>query len=201
MSCERSIRLDSESVDPTERWPTRQAGWSSGRSGAREDNMNVKQLFTDDDAVSPVIGVILMVAITVILAAVIGTFVLGLGDQVQSTAPQASFNFDYQNNTGANSDVLQVTHDGGDAIPSSELNASVSGATDDSGSSVTFGQGSDGDLFDSGGDVTAGTTDSIDGGDVSAANLKLDEASVRVVWASQSGENSATLGQWDGPEA
>ena len=39
----------------------------------------------DDDAVSPVIGVILMVAITVILAAVIGTFVLGLGDNVQET--------------------------------------------------------------------------------------------------------------------
>ena len=39
----------------------------------------------DDSAVSPVIGVILMVAITVILAAVIGTFVLGLGDQVQET--------------------------------------------------------------------------------------------------------------------
>lgn len=33
-------------------------------------------------AVSPVIGVILMVAITVILAAVIGTFVLGLGDSI-----------------------------------------------------------------------------------------------------------------------
>ena len=40
----------------------------------------------DEDAVSPVIGVILMVAITVILAAVIGTFVLGLGDQVDNNA-------------------------------------------------------------------------------------------------------------------
>ncbi len=48
----------------------------------------------DDDAVSPVIGVILMVAITVILAAVIGTFVLGLGEDVQETA-QAGVNFDY----------------------------------------------------------------------------------------------------------
>ncbi|XGI82880.1 type IV pilin [Halorutilales archaeon Cl-col2-1] len=46
-----------------------------------------------DDAVSPVIGVILMVAITVILAAVIGTFVLGLGGQVQQNA-QAGFTFD-----------------------------------------------------------------------------------------------------------
>ena len=39
----------------------------------------------ETEAVSPVIGVILMVAITVILAAVIGTFVLGLGDDVQSS--------------------------------------------------------------------------------------------------------------------
>lgn len=36
----------------------------------------------DDRAVSPVIGVILMVAITVILAAVIGTMVLGMTDNV-----------------------------------------------------------------------------------------------------------------------
>ncbi|XGI83532.1 type IV pilin [Halorutilales archaeon Cl-col2-1] len=46
-----------------------------------------------DDAVSPVIGVILMVAITVILAAVIGTFVLGLGGQVQQNA-QAGVTFE-----------------------------------------------------------------------------------------------------------
>lgn len=39
-----------------------------------------KMFKTDDDrAVSPVIGVILMVAITVILAAVIAAFVLGIG--------------------------------------------------------------------------------------------------------------------------
>jgi len=36
----------------------------------------------DDRGVSPVIGVILMVAITVILAAVIASFVLGFGDSV-----------------------------------------------------------------------------------------------------------------------
>ena len=48
--------------------------------------MNLKALLADDDAVSPVIGVILMVAITVILAAVIGTFVLGLGESVSQNA-------------------------------------------------------------------------------------------------------------------
>jgi len=49
--------------------------------------MNLKTAFQDNDrAVSPVIGVILMVAITVILAAVVGTFVLGLGDQIGGSA-------------------------------------------------------------------------------------------------------------------
>ncbi len=42
--------------------------------------MSVKR---NDDAVSPVIGVILMVAITVILAAVIAAFVFGLVGNVQ----------------------------------------------------------------------------------------------------------------------
>ena len=49
--------------------------------------MQLTNLFDENDgrrAVSPVIGVILMVAITVILAAVIGTFVLDLGQNVES---------------------------------------------------------------------------------------------------------------------
>ena len=58
--------------------------------------MQLKEFLDDDRAVSPVIGVILMVAITVILAAVIGTFVLGLGDQVSQTTPNAGFGFDYE---------------------------------------------------------------------------------------------------------
>lgn len=39
----------------------------------------------NSEAVSPVIGVILMVAITVILAAVIAAFVFGMAGQIQST--------------------------------------------------------------------------------------------------------------------
>ena len=67
--------------------------------------MQLKNLFADEDAVSPVIGVILMVAITVILAAVIGAFVLGIGGS-QSETPQASFGIQ-------GSDIV---HTGGDAI-------------------------------------------------------------------------------------
>ena len=42
-------------------------------------------LTKNDEAVSPVIGVILMVAVTVILAAVIATFVFGSAETVQKT--------------------------------------------------------------------------------------------------------------------
>ena len=102
----------------------------------------------DDRAVSPVIGVILMVAITVILAAVIGTFVLGLGDQLSDTAPQASFDIDSSNSTSVN-----ITKTGGQAIPVDDLVISVDGTryssantsiSDDwqTGVTVTYDEGS-----------------------------------------------------------
>lgn len=45
----------------------------------------MKQLVQNEEAVSPVIGVILMVAITVILAAVIAAFVFGMTGNMSST--------------------------------------------------------------------------------------------------------------------
>ena len=78
---------------------------------------NTKTQTDDEDAVSPVIGVILMVAITVILAAVIGTFVLGLGSNVQENV-QAGVNVDYSPSDAAvtatyvseqNADIVNVT--------------------------------------------------------------------------------------------
>ena len=44
-----------------------------------------RHLIKEEEAVSPVIGVILMVAITVILAAVIGAFVFGMGGSLKNT--------------------------------------------------------------------------------------------------------------------
>jgi flagellin-like protein len=85
--------------------------------------MQMKELLTGDErAVSPVIGVILMVAITVILAAVIGTFVLGLGDQVSSSAPQASFSVD---NYDASNDEINISHTGGDTLNAQDVTIKV----------------------------------------------------------------------------
>jgi len=71
--------------------------------------MNVRKLLTDERAVSPVVGVALLIAITVILAAVIGGVVLGLGSS-SAEAPQASLQFEY------NSGDLTISHEGGDEL-------------------------------------------------------------------------------------
>jgi flagellin-like protein len=159
--------------------------------------MNIRQLFTDEEAVSPVIGVILMVAITVILAAVIGTFVLGLGDQVQSTSPQASFNFDFDAGgdgtfTGANNDdVLEITHDGGDSVPSARLTVLVGGSD---ASTLTWDSST---AFS--GDVAAGSTASYTETGTAGEDHLQQGTSIRVTWTSESGDNSATLGSAEVP--
>jgi len=66
----------------------------------------------DERAVSPVIGVILMVAITVILAAVIAAFVLDLG---QSTGANAQAGIDFSEDSG-NIDITITSVDRADEI-------------------------------------------------------------------------------------
>jgi len=104
----------------------------------------LKAVLDDDRGVSPVIGVILMVAITVILAAVIGTFVLGLGDSLEQ-APQAQMDVEATATEGE----FTLSHNGGDTIAWEDLTVNV-----DSGSitQVTTGEFSVGNshTFDTG---------------------------------------------------
>lgn len=126
-----------------------------------------------DRAVSPVIGVILMIAITVVLAAVVGSMALGLATSLQAVAPNANFQFEY---TETGTDVYDVTatHMGGDTITSQNaqsLTISASGAT-----SVSF-------------DVSTGVSAGIAKTITGVSN----DTAVRVVWTSGDGESSQTL--------
>jgi flagellin-like protein len=145
--------------------------------------------------VSPVIGVILMVAITVILAAVIGTFVLGLGDQVSESAPQAQFTFEYD---GA--DHINITHDGGDAIEAGNINITSSvdlkvGDTGDGNYNPSTAAGSvnlgDTSEFNADDTISAGDTIYVLGNSDFAGNT------VRVVWSSPNSDKTATIGQFE----
>jgi archaeal type IV pilus assembly protein PilA len=77
----------------------------------------------NEDAVSPVIGVILMVAITVILAAVIAAFVFGMAGNIQKTHVVAA-------TVARGSGGITVTFQGGqDAGDFSFGNVTVDGAS------------------------------------------------------------------------
>jgi len=168
--------------------------------------MDFRKLIDEERAVSPVIGVILMVAITVILAAVIGTFVLGLGDQVQQTSPQASFGVDYTNPADStSSDSLTLTHETGDELTAANVDVVVSGASDGDVSDSNLNSAYDWNADLSGSDpISAGSSVTLDetsiGGDGTSA-LDLSGATVRVTWTSSDGSTSATLKEWSGPDA
>lgn len=154
--------------------------------------MKLRTLLRSDDerAVSPVIGVILMVAITVILAAVIGTFVLGLGDQVQQTAPNANFGFDYAADSTGNS-TLTIAHEGGDGMAVEQVETVADSTDVDTSDCSGAGWGSESEK------VTAGNTCTV----TESASEALDAATVRVVWNSESGDKSSTMARWSGPDA
>jgi flagellin-like protein len=152
--------------------------------------MQLKQLLTEDRAVSPVIGVILMVAITVILAAVIGTFVLGLGQNVQST-PQASFSFDFD--TGSDPVNVNVTHNGGDRLESGDNTNTVRIVTSKSSTTWVNSSGT-GNAETS---ISAGST--YDNFQYAGSATNSSGETVRVVWTGTNNESSATLGSQEAP--
>jgi flagellin-like protein len=157
--------------------------------------MDITGLFTDENAVSPVIGVILIVAITVILSAIVGSFALGLGES-QDTAPQSSWKADY---TSGSSDTLELTHESGDPMEADRLYVVVSGAS--SGGSPNGRTAVDTLVGES--EVSSGSTVAVN--DTSfGSNLDLSGATVRLVWEDEDTDDqadSATLLKWEGPDA
>lgn len=125
----------------------------------------IKAILDDEKGVSPVIGVILMVAITVILAAVIGTFVLGLGDSLQQ-APQAQLE---ASSNGANS--VTISHNGGDALTVADVKVTIGTNSDlsfkddtSSFSSDEFAVGDSANFTES--SISGGSGDDISGSDI-----------------------------------
>jgi len=157
--------------------------------------MNIKALLNDDEAVSPVIGVILMVAITVILAAVIASFVLGLGDQ-NNPAPTANFEFDWTNDTASATDGdLRITHGDGDEVEAGNLYVRGDSLGDavDSGNSAPNDWATLADGTGSGDAVSAGQSITLE----STGN----DYTVNVVWEDPDSDSTSTLSSDEGPEA
>lgn len=166
--------------------------------------MQIKNLFDDDRAVSPVIGVILMVAITVILAAVIGTFVLGLGDSLSETSPQATYDWEQTETANADNFTATVQHTGGDNIDQSAIRLTLNPAGND-GATLASNSLSGTDWASSDETVQAGDTLSFGGTNTIAISggTNRDDGSgngalhsgdeIRITWTSSEGGSSSTL--------
>jgi len=142
--------------------------------------MQLKNLFADEDAVSPVIGVILMVAITVILAAVIGAFVLGIGGS-QTQTPQASWEW----STGSpSSNVCSVTGDGVSTDPS--VHVTHQGGDELQTKNLALG----------GKDCPDGTSSPVTAGNSIVIN-QVSSDSVSLVWSSPSSDDTSILSSFD----
>lgn len=131
--------------------------------------IRLPELRSDESGVSPVIGVILMVAITVILAAVIAAFVLGFGADTGS-APTASFDSDEDNGN------VEFTLQSGDTLEEDEIYVRGDGA----------GNVDNDDLF--------GGEDTLSSGESFTAEIEEDAEEgdeLNVVW--EDGDDSAIL--------
>jgi len=89
--------------------------------------MSVETLLRREDGVSKVVGVVLMVAITVLLAAVIGLMMSGMSEeaptQAEVSAIQASFSFEFGDNTTYDPDPTAQEPGAGQLAPSDSYTA------------------------------------------------------------------------------
>jgi len=84
-----------------------------------------------EDAVSPVIGVMLMLVVTIVIAAVVAAFAGGLGGDVEM-APTAALNIDVY----AGENTVKIEHLSGEALITKDISIKVS---DTSGNSKGTG--------------------------------------------------------------
>jgi len=162
------------------------------------------RLRRENRGVSPVISVVLLVAITVILAATAGYVVFGMADETKAVAPQPAITATYDRTTDGDGQALELVFEGGDTLEEQNVYFVLQGAVavDDSGSESPTEL--DGNLIQDqiGSETTAGATMTIDQTTVDHApfdsdeHLDLSDATLRLVWDPSSADIQETETIW-----
>ena len=87
-----------------------------------------RNLYCDRRGVSPVIGVVLMLSITVLLAATVGGLVFTASSDLNQRTPtvaRSTGNFVTGPSSGCGANTVAVRHAGGDPVPADELTIAV----------------------------------------------------------------------------
>lgn len=122
-----------------------------------------------------------MVAVTIILASVVGVYVLGIGSDLTDSSPQSSLEFSHSLSGSANSTT--IIHGGGETFSAGTIKVTIDGETVYRDGASTAGFKASPNWS---GDVTSGDQLRIqeDGGDIQAGD------SVIVLWV---GEDSSSI--------
>lgn len=131
----------------------------------------------DNRGAVPVVGVILIVAITIIIGAVVAVFALDIGESVQENAPAGSFDYAYSDKNNK----VKVTYSSGDTLPGNQLR--FGGAAIEK---TSFGS------------ITEWTGVTINSGDAATVEVTSDET-LRVIWQANDSETTAILSDYDVP--
>lgn len=158
----------------------------------------VRRAQAGERGMTPVVGIVLLVAITLLLAATVAAFTLGIEDEQGSDSVQrVALGFEYDN-SAADDDTLTVVHKSGQAVSTERLDVVVDGAACVGGGDPD-GRYTVASDFSISGTLTAGESFTIDGSTTCpGGDLDLSGASVQVVRTPETG-NSALLRRWLGP--
>lgn len=159
----------------------------------------------DDRGVTPVVGIVLLIAITVLLAGTIGAFVFGFSDEpAEAEQPTAAFEFEDDVDSGS-SDTVTIEHASGEQVLAENLYVKIDDAAC-TGSGSPDGRYNVADDFDyPNDDMGAGETTQVGrelgpGGTTlcpGAGNqLDLSNATITLVWENSKGA-SRTYQNWD----
>jgi flagellin-like protein len=152
--------------------------------------------------VSPVVGLVLMVAI-VVLGTVIGAYVVSFGEQGPTQAPQVAIVAEYSERTGGNGEYPNLSFESGDTLERADLTLVVSDARSSGGGAAIL----TGDPLGAQAStrITSGTELSIHAGHFSGVgageHLDLSEATLRLVWETNTDEEPGTdvIYRWPAP--
>lgn len=153
--------------------------------------------------VSPVIGVVLIVAITVLLATTAGYLVFGFSEDTKEAAPQVAVTTTYDQRTSGDGQSLTIEFESGDTLEEKDVEFVLQNAVavDPSGSdspaeiSGTPIQSQAGSRVLAGDEIVIDATTTTTGG---GEYLDLSDATVRLVWdpASADVQQSETIWRW-----
>lgn len=152
-------------------------------------------------AVSKVIGVVLMTAIVVALAATVAVMLTGFSAVLTEPAPQVAFDTQYHEEVDDpkafhpdldpdTSEILEVTHNGGDRFDPARVEYVIS-----RDGTVQFRSTWEASVH--GQNNTVATVDTLYPSSIGSETLR--DVKIQFIWTSEDGESGQVLYEWEGP--